>query len=58
MAIGLHYHPRSTFSRRVLIALAEKQIPHELVTPQPSPTRRPFPHSVSLHAGCLHQQIL
>ncbi len=31
MGIKLHYHPLSTYSRRVLIALAEKQIPHELV---------------------------
>ena len=31
MGIKLHYNPLSTFSRRVLIALAEKQIPHELV---------------------------
>jgi glutathione S-transferase len=31
MGIKLHYHPLSTFSRRVLIALAEKQIPHELI---------------------------
>jgi glutathione S-transferase len=31
MAIRLHYHPLSTYSRRVRIALAEKQIPHELV---------------------------
>lgn len=29
--IRLHYHPLSTFTRRVLIALAEKNIPHELV---------------------------
>jgi len=31
MGIKLHYHPLSTYSRRVRIALAEKQIPHELV---------------------------
>jgi len=31
MGIKLHYNPLSTFSRRVLIAFAEKQIPHELV---------------------------
>jgi glutathione S-transferase len=31
MTIKLCYHPLSTFSRRVLIAFAEKQIPHELV---------------------------
>ncbi len=31
MDIKLHYHPLSTYSRRVLIAFAEKQIPHELV---------------------------
>jgi glutathione S-transferase len=31
MGIKLHYNALSTFSRRVLIALAEKQIPHELV---------------------------
>ena len=31
MGIKLHYNPLSTFSRRVLIALAEKQIPHELL---------------------------
>jgi glutathione S-transferase len=31
MAIKLHYHPLSTYSRRVRVALAEKQIPHELV---------------------------
>ena len=31
MEIKLYYHPLSTYSRRVRIALAEKQIPHELV---------------------------
>jgi glutathione S-transferase len=31
MSIKLHYHPFSTYSRRVVIALIEKQIPHELV---------------------------
>lgn len=31
MTIKLHYHPFSTYSRRVRIALSEKQIPHELV---------------------------
>jgi len=31
MSIKLHYHPLSTYSRRVLMALAEKSIPHELV---------------------------
>ena len=31
MAIKLHYHPLSTFSRRVLIALIEKQISYEPV---------------------------
>ena len=31
MALKLHYHPLSTYSRRVRIAFAEKQIPHELV---------------------------
>lgn len=30
--IRLHYHPLSTYSRRVLIALDEKGIEHELVT--------------------------
>src|SRR5262249_50973838 len=30
MGLKLHYHPLSTCSRRVLIAFAEKQIPHEL----------------------------
>lgn len=29
--IRLHYHPMSTYARRVRIALLEKQIPHELV---------------------------
>ena len=29
--IRLHYHPASTYARRVWIALLEKQIPHELV---------------------------
>jgi glutathione S-transferase len=29
--IRLHYHPLSTYSRRVCIALLEKQIPHELI---------------------------
>ena len=29
--IRLHYHPMSTYSRRVRIALLEKQIPHELI---------------------------
>ena len=31
MALKLHYHPLSTYSRRVRIVFAEKQIPHELV---------------------------
>src|SRR5215469_868676 len=31
MSLKLYYQPLSTFSRRVLIAFAEKQIPHELV---------------------------
>ena len=31
MAIKLHYHPLSTYSRRVLIALIEKQIAYEPV---------------------------
>jgi glutathione S-transferase len=30
VALKLYYHPLSTFSRRVRIACAEKQIPHEL----------------------------
>jgi glutathione S-transferase len=30
MSLKLYYHPLSTFSRRVLIAFAEKQVPHEL----------------------------
>lgn len=29
--IKLHYHPMSTYARRVHMALLEKQIPHELV---------------------------
>jgi glutathione S-transferase len=29
--IKLHYHPMSTYARRVRIALIEKQIQHELV---------------------------
>ena len=29
--IRLHYHPMSTYSRRVRIALLEKEIPHELI---------------------------
>ena len=29
--IKLHYHPMSTFSRRIRMALLEKAIPHELV---------------------------
>lgn len=29
--IKLHYHPMSTYARRVRMALLEKQIPHELV---------------------------
>src|SRR5215212_9948309 len=31
MTIRLHYHPRSTYSRRVRIALLDKSIDHELV---------------------------
>ena len=31
MGLTLNYHPLSTFSRRVLIAFSEKQVPHELV---------------------------
>src|SRR5271167_4248273 len=31
MGIKLHYHPLSTYSRRVLLAFAEKKIPHDLV---------------------------
>ena len=30
MSLKLYYHPLSTFSRRVIIAFAEKQVPHEL----------------------------
>lgn len=30
--LRIHHHPRSTYSRRVRIALLEKNIPHELVT--------------------------
>lgn len=30
--IRIHWHPFSTYSRRVMIALIEKRIPHELVT--------------------------
>ncbi len=30
--LRIHLHPRSTYSRRVMMALAEKNIPHELVT--------------------------
>jgi glutathione S-transferase len=30
VALKLYYHPLSTFSRRVRIVFAEKQIPHEL----------------------------
>src|SRR5262249_12453152 len=30
MSVKLYYHPLSTFARRVLIAFAETQIPHEL----------------------------
>lgn len=29
--LKLYYHPLSTFTRRVLIALIEKEIPHELI---------------------------
>lgn len=29
--LRIHHHPRSTYSRRVRIALAEKNLPHELV---------------------------
>jgi glutathione S-transferase len=32
MTITIHFHPLSTYSRRVRIALIEKQIAHELVT--------------------------
>jgi glutathione S-transferase len=31
MGLKLHYNPLSTFSRRVLIAFTEKQVPHQLV---------------------------
>jgi len=31
MALKLHYHPLSTYSRRARIALAEKGIPYEAV---------------------------
>ena len=31
MAIRIHYHPFSTYSRRVLMACIEKSIPHELI---------------------------
>ena len=31
MGLKLHYNPLSTFSRRVLIGFAEKQVPHQLV---------------------------
>ena len=30
--LKLYYHPLSTFTRRVLITLIEKAIPHELIS--------------------------
>ncbi len=45
MALKLYYHPFSTYSRRVLIAFAEKQIPHELaVVDMPARRHREQPY--------------
>ena len=49
MGIKLHYHPLSTYSRRVRIAFAEKQIPHELVVVEmASPRQGQLSHRPSL----------
>ena len=45
MALKLYYHPFSTYSRRVLIAFTEKQIPHELaVVDMPARRHREQPY--------------
>ena len=45
MSLKLHYHPLSTYSRRVLIVLAEKQIPHELsIVDMPARRHREQPY--------------
>jgi glutathione S-transferase len=49
MGIKLHYHPLSTYSRRVRIALAEKQIPHELVLVDLAARRHREPPYLSLN---------
>ena len=49
MGIKLHYHPLSTYSRRVRIALAEKQIPHELVLVDMPARRHREPPYLSLN---------
>jgi len=49
MGIKLHYHPLSTYSRRVRIALAEKQIPHDLVLVDMPARRHREPPYLSLN---------
>jgi glutathione S-transferase len=45
MSLKLYYHPLSTYSRRVLIVLAEKQIPHELsIVDMPARRHREQPY--------------
>ena len=44
MGLKLHYNPLSTFSRRVLIAFAEKQVPHELVVDMAARRHREQPY--------------
>jgi len=52
MGIKLHYHPLSTYSRRVRIALTEKQIPHELVVVDMAARRHREPPYPALHPYC------
>jgi len=45
MSLKLYYHPLSTYSRRVLIVLAEKQVPHELsIVDMPARRHREQPY--------------
>jgi glutathione S-transferase len=47
--IKLHYHPMSTYSRRVCMALLEKNIPHELVVVDMAARKHKAPDYLALN---------
>jgi glutathione S-transferase len=52
MSLKLYYHPLSTFSRRVRIGFAEKQIPHELAVVDMAARRHREQPYLSLNPYC------